>query len=535
MESEAATGASGHRLPAPVDLLVPDRGLRLRHLPGEVCLASRRAFAPDVSPGKELQEDIARCLAGEPSHFLIARLRPLHDRHRSPENPARADSPSCSNCCLPTIPLSADAALGEASGLVVEGLSALWCPSCGELVLPDAVGQLRPRLEGFRGAAGGKAVPSLVYETPGHPRSMQLEVSTRCNLTCSYCSHRHLESKRFQPFEDFLRHLDGIDFRRVRNVDFTGLGEPALHPRLADMVREVRRRAPRAEVRVVTNGTVLNARRFEPLCDAGITSIAFSLDSLDPQRFAHQRGGAALQPVLDNLEALVEHRRRHSLNLRIKIKAVLVDDPYTEAEALLAYSARLGLRMPHFSCIDPRSTAQQSYGEAWLEEGWDGGDEAFLRWSENRWRELTGEDPVPSTPVLSPEHDEILHPAIGPPPELCRWAVDAAYLTIDGSSLTCCEAMIDLPRRPLAQLDGHSMAELWTGDLLWGYRLPLALGWLPPGCVGCPQAPAHGRPLAELVGAVSVAEAGPLQQIGRAGRPGSDAPSGTSSVEKPAR
>ncbi|MDY7091530.1 MAG: radical SAM protein [Acidobacteriota bacterium] len=525
MQSEAATGASEHRLPAPVDLLVPERGLRLRHLPGQVCLASRRAFAPAVSPDEGLLEDIARCLAGDPSHFLVARLRPTG-----------GEAPPCAGCSTPTIALSVDAALGEASGLVVEGLSARWCRSCGELLLPDAVEQLRPRLEGFEGAAGGEAVPSLIYETPGHPRSVQLEVSTRCNLTCSYCSHRHLESKRFQPFEEFLRHLDGIDFHRVRNVDFTGLGEPVLHPRLPDMVREVRRRAPRAEVRVVTNGTVFDARRFEPLCAAGITSIAFSLDSLDPQRFAHQRGGTALQPVLDNLEALVEHRRRQNLDhLRIKIKAVLVDDPYADAEALLSYSAHLGLRMPHFSCIDPRSTAQESYDETWLEEGWDGGDEAFLRWSEDRWRQLTGEAPIPASPVLSPEHDEILHPAIGPPPELCRWAVDAAYLTIDGSSLTCCEAMIDLPRRPLAQLDGSSLAELWIGDLLWGYRLPLALGWLPPGCVGCPQAPAHGRPLTEPGEPLPTTGAASLLQIGSASRPRQDTPPLDGNPGKPGR
>ncbi|NUN51870.1 MAG: GHKL domain-containing protein [Planctomycetaceae bacterium] len=52
---------------------------------------------------------------------------------------------------------------------------------------------------------------------------------------------------------------------------------------------------------MVTNGTALTPKRFEPLCAAGITSIAFSIDSLDPERFARARQGARLEQVLANL------------------------------------------------------------------------------------------------------------------------------------------------------------------------------------------------------------------------------------------
>jgi hypothetical protein len=53
--------------------------------------------------------------------------------------------------------------------------------------------------------------------------------------------------------------------------------------------------------------------------------------------------------------------------------------------------------------------------------------------------------------------------------------------------------MIDLPRQSFGALAGAPLGALWSGDLLWGYRLPLALGLLPRGCVGCPKAPADGQ------------------------------------------
>jgi hypothetical protein len=86
------------------------------------------------------------------------------------------------------------------------------------------------------------------------------------------------------------------------------------------------------------------------------------------------------------------------------------------------------------------------------------------------------------------------HPLLGPETELCRWVEDACFITIDGSLLSCCESMIDVPRQPLATLEEAPLTELWQYQLLWNYRLPLTLGLLPPFCDGCEQAPVNGVP-----------------------------------------
>jgi cyclic pyranopterin phosphate synthase len=485
---------SAPRLAALVDRVLPDVGLRLRHLPGEVCLASRRAYAPLVEPTPALAREIERCLAGDPGGLSVTRV--------SPADP-RADPPAaCDQCGGAASAVRLDLGLGENNGLVIEGLPGSWCWSCGAGVAWNAGREVAERLAGLDSTADGEVVPSLLYETPGHPRSLQIEISTRCNLTCPYCSHHELPEKRSLSLQRFRDLLDRVDLRQVESFDFTGLGEPLLNRELPAMAREVRRRNPTAQIRVVTNGTLLVPQRYEPLCEAGITSVAVSIDSLDPERFARSRRGATLTPVLANLESLAGFRERRGLSyLRLKIKAVLLDDPYGEAERLLAYSARVGLDMPHFSCLDPRQSVAESYREPWLSGGWTGSDDgALLAWAAERWRQLApdGHGSADPPPGVWPgtAAGGLLNPALLADTTLCRWAVDAAFLTLDGESLSCCETMIDLPRVTWGSLAEATLAELWTGPLLWGYRLPLALGRLPAGCVGCPQAPRHGQPLA---------------------------------------
>jgi hypothetical protein len=156
--------------------------------------------------------------------------------------------------------------------------------------------------------------------------------------------------------------------------------------------------------------------------------------------------------------------------------------------------------MPHFSRLDSRQNVVGSYQEPWLDSRWsDADDGELLAWAEERWRTLApagdgASDPPPgSWPGTAASG--LLNPALLSDPTLCRWAVDAAFLSLDGQSLSCCETMIDLPRVTWGSLADATLGELWTGPLFWGYRLPLALGWLPAGCVGCPQAPRHGQPL----------------------------------------
>jgi pyruvate-formate lyase-activating enzyme len=478
------------RVACPIDSILSIHDLRLRHLPGSICLRCGDFSVPELEPSDSLIEAVAGCLAGDSGGATVLKARARDER---------ATPTACGSCGQSLEPAWLDIGFGGAAGLVVENVAGAWCWTCDIATIPDDGAEVYVRLQRFDPDIAGTLQPSLLYDTPAHPASVQFEVSTRCNLRCAYCTNPLLPSRHDLSFSRFLELADRIDFRVVDNVDFTGLGEPVLNAGLPRMVQEIWKRGAPTDVRVVTNGTIMTPERFEPLCDAGVTSIAFSIDSLDPVRFARSRGGAQLGRVLEHLEALVAYRTAHQLDrLKVKIKAVMVDDSYEDAERLLVYSAGLGIDMPHFSRVDMRAVARKQYREPWLlKDPWADGGASFVEWSSARWAELVGD----RTPQQSPAYPSpaqraggYIHPGLAGSLDVCRWAINAAFVTSSGTSLSCCEQMIDLPRVEYASLDAAPMRELWNGPLFWSYRLPLSLGRLPDGCVGCSWAPLGAQP-----------------------------------------
>jgi molybdenum cofactor biosynthesis enzyme MoaA len=478
------------RVDAPVDRVLAEQGVRLRHTPGEVCLHCHVVTAPDVRPSSLLMRAISN--SGE-GHYARAGIVILKT-HPNPNG----KSSICGRCSAFAEPAFLDVGFGRHAELVLESVDGRWCWNCFSGVIADSR-ELRHRIAHLS-FGGGTINPSLLYDTPDHPRSLQFEITTRCNLRCAYCSNPDLDAKADVSLDSFVQTLDRIDLGRVDNVDFTGLGEPILHPQLPEIVSEVLRRGRPSHMRLVTNGTILTMKRFLPLCEAGITSIAFSIDSLNPKRFARSRGGAQLDIVLRNLEELVEQRRERNLPLLIKIKAVLIDDPYEEAAAILTYSARMGLEMPHFSCLDTRRNAAAFYRESWLKKQWISNDDgSFLEWVDTEWTKLGGRPPRSETEIgtVADRKSGFHHPLLIPQ-NVCRWAVDAAFVSTEGTCISCCEQMLDIPRMSWGALLESSLEQMWRDKMFWGYRLPLTLQRIPSGCVGCPRAPDHGIPMRQF-------------------------------------
>jgi MoaA/NifB/PqqE/SkfB family radical SAM enzyme len=484
---------------APVDVIFTDIGIRLRHVPGEVDFTERQVTAQPVTPSPNLSREIRACLSGAPHRLTILKAVPVvHSEANLP----------CPDCGETMVVSALDFALGHNAELVVEKIHGHWCWHCYAGTIGDNVVELRRRLA--RWVPGGESitVPSLLYDAAAHPRSIQLEVTTRCNLSCGYCSNRLLAERRDVDFAQLLGLLDHIELEMVDQVELTGLGEGLLHPRLLDVVKAIRRRAAVTDIGMVTNGVSLMRDRVAPLIEAGLSRVSVSIDSLDPERFYRQRPGTRLEKILANVEDIARLRDENGFaDFRFGIHAVVTDDPYAQAEPLIFYSAELGLELPIFTPLDAREVSLGLYGSQWPTAGrTTAGDfEAFYTWVVERWIELGGSVKVPSRmrrlderPVTAARRREGFHHSSledYPSLWLCPWAIDKCFIAGDGSILSCCNAMTDIPRSALANLRHDVLRKVWADDLLWAYRLPLALDLLPAGCVGCDQGPPQGRPI----------------------------------------
>lgn len=137
--------------------------------------------------------------------------------------------------------------------------------------------------------AGKMTVKELVLESAA--RSNILPVISTCNVRCRFCSHGQNPPSaiawRMPPISmDLLDEaLSLMDPEKpvVIGESVTRLmeGEPFLHPRFRDILEKIRVKLPRAEIRLTTNGTLLDLEVVSFLASLGGVTICLSLNSSD--------------------------------------------------------------------------------------------------------------------------------------------------------------------------------------------------------------------------------------------------------------
>ncbi|WP_297504485.1 tungsten cofactor oxidoreductase radical SAM maturase, partial [Thermococcus sp.] len=112
---------------------------------------------------------------------------------------------------------------------------------------------------------------------------LYIEITNRCNLRCEMCFKQYWEDPEGDmDWELFLKILDDAEeLPDLEMIYFGGIGEPTVHPRFMDMVREVKRRG--FALGISTNGFLLTDKRIRELVELGVDLMYFSVDSVPTQ------------------------------------------------------------------------------------------------------------------------------------------------------------------------------------------------------------------------------------------------------------
>ena len=151
----------------------------------------------------------------------------------------------------------------------------------------------------------GRAGNSAEADVP--PRKVYVELTTDCNMDCPMCIRhswdRPAGTMSAATFERMLEQLKA--FPDVSTLNFSGYGEPMVHPAFYDFLARAKGAGFRVEM--VTNALGLDAAAVERLIDLELDRIVVSVDAVGASAGSMLHGGS-LGRVAGSLRRLY-HRR----------------------------------------------------------------------------------------------------------------------------------------------------------------------------------------------------------------------------------
>jgi SynChlorMet cassette radical SAM/SPASM protein ScmE len=165
------------------------------------------------------------------------------------------------------------------------------------------------------------------------PRSLDLEITARCNLRCRYCYFFSNPAVSYQdlPTEDWLQFFDELGSLGVMELTLSG-GEAVLRPDIRRLISAIV--TNRMRYQILSNGALIDDDLAAFLAQAGRCNyVQVSLDGASPEVNDSCRGQGSFEGAVRGIRTL----QRHGLNatVRVTIHRHNVDDLENIARFLL--------------------------------------------------------------------------------------------------------------------------------------------------------------------------------------------------------
>ena len=176
------------------------------------------------------------------------------------------------------------------------------------------------------------------FNTPGKLNLVFLDLTNQCNLRCRYCFNLHnlgLPPTHLDPAL-LARALDSRVAAGARNWFLSG-GEPLCYPHLDEALRLFGKHGHRPKI--ATNGILLTPAVVDAWVAAGVQSVQFSFDTLQPAAMGAINAGSPKnhRAILENLAYAV------SSPLRVVASSVLTRLNAPEIPAMMRASREMGI------------------------------------------------------------------------------------------------------------------------------------------------------------------------------------------------
>ena len=165
------------------------------------------------------------------------------------------------------------------------------------------------------------------------PRSMDISITNRCNLRCTYCSHFSGAGDVGQdlPKEEWLQFFEELNRCAVMDVTIQG-GEPFCRKDLPELIEGIVRN--RMRFNILSNGTLVTDEMAAFLASTGrCDGVQVSIDGSVPTTHDACRGEGNFLKAMQGIKALQNHNV--PVSVRVTIHKQNVGDLENVAELLL--------------------------------------------------------------------------------------------------------------------------------------------------------------------------------------------------------
>jgi SynChlorMet cassette radical SAM/SPASM protein ScmE len=167
------------------------------------------------------------------------------------------------------------------------------------------------------------------------PRSVDIEITSRCNLRCRYCYYYDNPTVEYRDLstEEWLQFFDELGRCAVMDVTLQG-GEPFIRKDLPQLIEGIL--LNRMRFAILSNGTLIDDAVAAFLADTGrCDSVQVSVDGSGPETHDACRGKGSFEGAIRGIRALQRHNvpvavrvtiHRHNVHDLEAIARLLLED-----------------------------------------------------------------------------------------------------------------------------------------------------------------------------------------------------------------
>jgi MoaA/NifB/PqqE/SkfB family radical SAM enzyme len=144
--------------------------------------------------------------------------------------------------------------------------------------------------------------PYINFKTPSH---IDLELSTRCNLRCSFCFRNEVKIK--QQYIDYKLAIKVLDQIKNQSVKFNWRGETLIHPDFSSII-DYAKNYKNIYTMLHTSLALDDPTRVIDALTFDIDELKISIDSCRPLIYSKIRKGSILDNVLRNTRVIQQAR-----------------------------------------------------------------------------------------------------------------------------------------------------------------------------------------------------------------------------------